>query len=299
MGCTLHYTDNGFIFMRRDDDCEAVVDEMLATNYNEEFCAARDWNPAFIARLMKAGFFVMSEWVRSQGWDGNPYDWEIVLPKLHLSRSILFFGNLHVKRSVRRFLSRYELRFDTDFETIVNKCIYIHGDWWLTPSLVRAIFSIREKAATLNRNTATDGGVTTALGGVFPQEKLQHNQMAGMPFGCDGAIRWYREYSPAKPGFEHLTPLPYPRPVSFGLYRGDELVAGDFGVICGRVYSSYSGYKEENNAGTVQLILMMRALEDAGFDFFDFGMPMEYKTDLGATDLAPEDFVRIWREAQA
>jgi Leu/Phe-tRNA-protein transferase len=221
------------IFMSPEDDCDKVVDAMLQTGYSEEFCIALDWEVDFIARLMKAGFLVMSETIQEEGLDIQ----DILLPKLHLVRSALFFPDLHVKKSIKRYLSRYELRFDTDFEAIVQKCLATHGEGWLTPSLIQTLHTLRE--------------------------------------GGDA-----------------------PRPVSFGLYRDGELKAGEFGILCGRVYTSYSGYKEEDNSGMVQMILMIRWLEAAGFAFLDFGMPLDYKTELGARDISPEEFVRIFRAAR-
>jgi len=229
--------------MGPEDDCDAVVDAMLATGYDEEFCVGLDWDPLFIARLMRAGFLVMSGTLIDEEEADHPHPLDLVLPKLHQERSVLFFGDLHVKRSVKPWLSRYELRFDTDFETIVNKCLKIHGRGWLTPSLIKTLCMLRDQAG---------------------------------------------EEAPA--GF--------PRPVSFGLYRQGELKAGEFGVLCGRVYTSYSGYREEDNAGTVQMILMIRALEEAGFAFLDFGMPFEYKTSLGARDISPEEFTVLFRNAR-
>jgi Leu/Phe-tRNA-protein transferase len=88
------------------------------------------------------------------------------------------------------------------------------------------------------------------------------------------------------------------RPESFALYRDGNLVAGEFGVRSGRVYTSYSGYYDENNAGTVQLILTARYLQERGDAFFDLGMPLDYKTDLGATDISPEEFVKRFRTSQ-
>jgi Leu/Phe-tRNA-protein transferase len=46
------------------------------------------------------------------------------------------------------------------------------------------------------------------------------------------------------------------------------------------------------------MILMARYLEAAGFDFLDFGMPMDYKTDLGARNISPKNFVKLFRAAQ-
>jgi Leu/Phe-tRNA-protein transferase len=252
MGYSLKYTESGLIYIDSDDDCDKVVDAMLAAAYAEEFCIALDWDPYFIARLMKAGFLVMSQTVPEEDDNGNVVLYSLVLPKLHLVRSALFFKNLHIKKSVKAHLPRYELRFNTDFETVVNKCVETHGSGWLTPSLVECLFAIRKLSRLENA----------------PEH-------------------------PAEPA-----PAAFPEPVSFGLYRGGELKAGEFGVICGRVYTSYSGFKTENNAGTVQMILMIRALEEAGFDFLDFGMPLDYKTDLGALDISPDEFVKIYRAAQ-
>jgi Leu/Phe-tRNA-protein transferase len=87
------------------------------------------------------------------------------------------------------------------------------------------------------------------------------------------------------------------RPVSFGLYRDGELAAGEFGVVAGRVYTSYSGYRDEDSAGTVQMILTGRYLRDAGFAFWDLGMPLGYKDRLGARNISPGLFVELFRQA--
>jgi Leu/Phe-tRNA-protein transferase len=220
------------ILISPGDDPGRIVDHMLETGYAEEFCLAVNFDPPFIARLMDAGFLVMST-----AADGG----YILLPKLHLTRSVLFFEDLHVKKSIRRFLPRYELRFDEDFDRILDRCLTVHGGDWLTPPLVEAIRDL--KAAKLG------GG-----GG--------------------------------------------PYPVSFGVYRDGALRAGEFGVVSDRVYTSYSGYYDEDNAGTVQMILAARFLQDRGFAFLDLGMPLDYKYDLGARDLSPRRFVTLFRQAK-
>jgi len=235
----LKYTQSGYLVIYPADDCHATVDAMLATDYTEEFCIALDFSPEFVVRLMEAGFLVMSA---NAGSSEEPA--YILLPKLHLVRSALFFENLHIKKSIRRFLnhgSSYELRPDSDFNHIVDRCVEIHGEDWLTPPLVESIKKIRD-------------------------------------------------YSQAQ-----LIPSERARPVSFALYHNGKLVAGEFGVVCGRVYTSYYGYYNEDNAGTVQIILAARYLQEHGFSFFDLGMPLNYKTDLGAIDISPLEFVRLFR----
>ena len=239
----LRYTETGFLVILQEDDPHAIVDAMLETGYDKEFCVSFDFDPEFIARLMEAGFLVMS--AKFGGQDGEEETPDpakesvyLPLPKLHLTRSALFFDNLHVKKSIKRYLNRYELRPDADFDIILDRCLEIHGDDWLTPPLVDAIRDIK-----------------------------RHN-------------------------FHDVFPT------SFALYRDGKLVAGEFGVRVGKVYTSYSGYYDESNSGTVQLVLTTRWLQEQGFAFFDLGMPLVYKNGLGAVDITPDEFVRLFRIAQ-
>ena len=228
----LRYTEFGDLIITREDDPRQIIDAMLKTGYNKEFCVAVDFSPEFISGLMEAGFLVMSAKITGSE---NQFFY-ILLPKLHLVRSVLFFENLLIKKSIRRHLNRYELRVDDSFNFILNRCLEVHGEDWLTPPLVDAIKFIRRMK-----------------------------------------------------GFLKI------RPTSFALYREGKLVAGEFGIITGRVYTSYSGYYDESNAGTVQLIKTTEYLRDNGFAFFDLGMPLDYKSDLGARNISPEEFIKWFR----
>ena len=236
----LRYLPSGYVFIDPEDDCDRLVDALLDTGYSEEFCLGRDFDEDFIIRLMEAGFLVMStrlpDEAADESDDREPF--YILLPKLHIVRSALFFNNLHIKKSIGPFIKRYELKVDTDFDLILDKCIQIHGSDWLTPPLTGIIKSLRHRKD----------------------------------------IR--------------------PRPVSFAVYRDGEIRAGEVGVVMGRVYTSYSGYYEEDNAGTVQMILMAKWLEETGFDFLDFGLPLDYKTKLGACDIDPRRFVELFRSGR-
>ena len=239
MPFSLRYLPSGHIFIDPEDDCDKVVDAMLKTDYSEEFCFARDFDEEFISRLMEAGFLVMSAELRDEQSEENAKaPFFILLPKLHLLRSALFFPDLHIKKSIRPFLNHYELKVDTDFDCILDKCIQIHGSDWLTPPLAGILRSIRNR-----KNSRI-------------------------------------------------------KPISFAVYREGELKAGEIGVVIGRVYTSYSGYYEEDNAGTVQMILMAQWLEKTGFDFLDFGMPLDYKAALGAKDIFPNRFVELFRSGR-
>ena len=238
----LRYTRSGHLFISPVDDCQAIVDAILMTGYNEEFCIADDFSPEFTARLMEAGFLVMSAKFSSKDETEDDY---ILLPKLHLERSALFFENLHIKKSIRRLLNSYELKVDIDFDRIIEICVEKHGSDWLTPPLINCIKKIRNDS----------------------------------PEGFN----------------KQLAPTDAAYPASFALYRDGKLAAGEFGVVCGKVYTSYSGFYDEDNAGTVQLVLTSRYLQEKGFVLLDLGMPLDYKTDLGAVNLSPEEFVSLFR----
>ena len=83
------------------------------------------------------------------------------------------------------------------------------------------------------------------------------------------------------------------------LYDGSELVAGEIGVFVGASYSSLTGYTRVAGAGTVQLAATGRWLEAAGIRVWDLGMPMGYKTALGARLFSRRDFLALFRESRA
>ncbi|MDR3148145.1 MAG: GNAT family N-acetyltransferase [Treponema sp.] len=256
----LKFTKSGHIFIDNKDDPSGIALALDIIAYREEFCLALDLSPAFIARLMAAGFLVMSIVP-----ENAPPDDVVLLAEMHLERSVMFFDKLHESRSAKRLISRYELRVDglgretqpgspADpaggpflFDTVLERCAQVHGEDWLTPALRRAFHALR------------------------------------------------RVQVPGDAG----TPAPHtPRMVSFGLYREGRLVAGEFGVVAGRVYTSYSGYTDENSAGTVQMILTGRLLRDRGFAFWDLGMLLPYKESLGARALSRREFLERFRKAQ-
>jgi Leu/Phe-tRNA-protein transferase len=234
MAYRIRYLPSGHVFIDPKDNCDRLVDALLKTGYDKEFCIAAIFDEDFIGRLMEAGFLVMSAALTEE----REEPFYILLPKLHLLRSVLLFPDLRVKKSIRLFLPRYELRVDTDFDLILDKCVQAHGDAWLTPPLVEILKSMHKRKDMRSK------------------------------------------------------------PVSFAVYRDGELKAGEIGVVMGRVYTSYSGYYEESNAGTVQMILMARWLDKAGIDFLDFGMPLDYKTSLGAQEVSPHRFLELFRKAR-
>jgi len=98
----------------------------------------------------------------------------------------------------------------------------------------------------------------------------------------------------ADPGFRLLATT---------LLAGNEPVAGELGYAVGRAYVSLSGFlhrerTEWNHFGKLQMVLLARRLDAAGFAFWNLGHPrMEYKTRLGAKILTRRDFLPRWDAA--
>lgn len=81
-----------------------------------------------------------------------------------------------------------------------------------------------------------------------------------------------------------------------------ELVAGEIGYTCGRVYSSCTGFtrKEEYpGTGSVQLVALGRWLARCGFELWDLGMELDYKLELGGQMVQRSDWALKIRELRS
>lgn len=81
-----------------------------------------------------------------------------------------------------------------------------------------------------------------------------------------------------------------------------KLVAGEVGYKTGGVYTSLSGFslreKEYNNFGTLQLVLLAKHLEKAGYAFWNLGHPhMDYKKKLGAKIYSRDEFLKMFENS--
>lgn len=71
-----------------------------------------------------------------------------------------------------------------------------------------------------------------------------------------------------------------------------DLVAGEIGYTVGTIYTSMTGFYTESGAGTVQLHMLRQLLVERGYEVWDLGMEMEYKTNvLGARQIERSVFV--------
>jgi Leu/Phe-tRNA-protein transferase len=85
--------------------------------------------------------------------------------------------------------------------------------------------------------------------------------------------------------------------ISFGVYKNNELKAGEFGIISGKMYVSYTGYYEESSAGTIQMIKMFKYLKNNGIICCNlFGPGYAYKYKFGTIDIDREKYIKLFRE---
>jgi len=77
-----------------------------------------------------------------------------------------------------------------------------------------------------------------------------------------------------------------------------ELVGGELGYSVGSIYTSLTGYSNEDSAGSVQLAALGVLLQKCGFVVWDLGMQMDYKERFGAHKMKRDEFVRVVKRAR-
>ena len=69
------------------------------------------------------------------------------------------------------------------------------------------------------------------------------------------------------------------------------LAGGELGYSVGGIYSSLTGFSEEDAAGSVQLLALGQLLTKCGFEYWDLGMDLDYKRRLGAELIPRSEFL--------
>mmetsp|Transcript_25500 Transcript_25500/g.84307 ORF Transcript_25500/g.84307 Transcript_25500/m.84307 type:complete len:477 (-) Transcript_25500:47-1477(-) len=78
---------------------------------------------------------------------------------------------------------------------------------------------------------------------------------------------------------------------SIEVSHNGELVAGELGYSVGKSYCSLSGFTRASSAGSVQCVALGLLLHQRGFEFWDLGMGMKYKHQMGAKDCPRMSFL--------
>ncbi|TVR66720.1 MAG: hypothetical protein EA427_15725 [Spirochaetaceae bacterium] len=78
-----------------------------------------------------------------------------------------------------------------------------------------------------------------------------------------------------------------------------DLVAAELGYRCGGAYTSLSGFHRRSGTGMIQMVALAFLLRRAGFAFWDLGMDIPYKRDLGARPVERAAFLEEYRRVAA
>lgn len=130
-----------------------------------------DLEPGTILAAYRAGLFPMG--LGEHG--GPPTGWWSPDP-----RGVLLPGDLHVSRSLRRSLRRFETRVDTAFDQVVAACADPARDGrWITPAIASAYGQLHRLGWAHSVETWEDGDLVgglygLAVGGLFAGESMFH-----------------------------------------------------------------------------------------------------------------------------
>lgn len=130
-----------------------------------------DLAPGTLLAAYRSGLFPMGLGPRGGGvlgwWSPDP-------------RGVLLPGDLHVSRSLRRSLHRFEFRVNTAFEEVVAGCAAPgRTGRWITPSIARAYTELHRLGWAHSVETWQDGELVgglygVAIGGLFAGESMFH-----------------------------------------------------------------------------------------------------------------------------
>lgn len=148
-----------------------VFDVAAASAGEDLVGVGADLEPGTVLEAYARGVFPMG--LGAEG--GEPLGWWSPDP-----RGILRPGDLHVSRSLRRHLARFEIRVDTDFAGVVAGCADPgRSGRWITPAVSAAYTRLHELGWAHSVEVVQDGELVgglygIAVGGLFAGESMFH-----------------------------------------------------------------------------------------------------------------------------
>ncbi len=130
-----------------------------------------DLEPGTVLAAYRIGLFPMG---LGEG-GADPIGWWSPDP-----RGVLLPGDLHVSRSLRRSLPRFEVRVDTAFEEVVRRCADPSRDGrWITPAIATAYGRLHRLGWAHSVETWQEGRLVgglygLAINGLFAGESMFH-----------------------------------------------------------------------------------------------------------------------------
>lgn len=135
---------------------------------------SRGFDADLVLEAYRCGVFPMPSRKRLMGWYSP------------LARGVLPLDGLHVTRSLRKMTHRYEIRFDSDFEAVIDGCADPARDGGWIDRDIRAVYRQLYRAGFVHSVEAwTDAGELAgglygvSLGGLFAGESMFHRPDIG------------------------------------------------------------------------------------------------------------------------
>mmetsp|Transcript_27871 Transcript_27871/g.44903 ORF Transcript_27871/g.44903 Transcript_27871/m.44903 type:complete len:322 (-) Transcript_27871:172-1137(-) len=173
-------------------------------------------------------------------------------------------------------LVRYVLSVNKAFDQVVRKCIEQHGESWLYKPMVRLLKGLnRDGYPSVSSSSSSSSSPSTSSSWNNEGNARKQQHSASFKFGVHSIEMW--DVSAASGDDEKKV-----------------LVAGDIGYTVGGCYTSMTGFRAAGTAGagTAQLVATGALLRNLGFSFWDLGMVLKYKTELGGVTHSREDFIK-------
>jgi leucyl/phenylalanyl-tRNA--protein transferase len=159
-----------------------------------------DLEPGTLLAAYRTGLFPMPLGRRSIAWfSPDP-------------RAIIPLDGLHVSRSLRRSLSRFEVRRDTRFADVMLRCaVPRRPGGWITPKFVRAYVRLHELGwahsfECYDGDTLVGGLYGVRVGGLFAGESMFHTATDASKVALVALVRWLQETGAALLDVQWMTP---------------------------------------------------------------------------------------------
>ncbi|XP_952088.1 leu/phe-trna protein transferase, putative [Theileria annulata] len=221
----------------------------------DELCWTPSIDVEFVTLLMEFGFIPIGYRLVFPSFERV-----IILPKMHQFRCCLVPTDIKLPKKALKLKDQLLITFNKDFNQVMNGIVNKFGENWLYPP-IQLLFSLIHFYTNSQPNdteNAINNNNTNSTSEVLNNNVKMENKEARSKL------------------------------VSVEVWKGKELIA----VVNGSVYTSLTGFHNMNNSGKFQLIALAAILHFNGFELWDLGMHLPYKTEMGAKCISRTLFIR-------
>jgi Leu/Phe-tRNA-protein transferase len=140
------------VYIKENENYDAVKPNLYIDviqkmdNYDGVFrCISTSFNSSLVVKLLLEGYVILSQrlYVNSKIYYSGIKQRKkrqylskyFMCAMLYAEYPILFLENIHEPKSIKRLMNKYELVFNKDFDTIIDRCAEFHDEGWLSKPL--------------------------------------------------------------------------------------------------------------------------------------------------------------------